>query len=54
LVAIPSLFVSTLAPPAALYTAMRTIPILIHPIGSAARLDNPLITIIVTGLLPHH
>lgn len=42
------------APPATLYTAMRTIPILIHPIGSAARLDNLLMTIIVTGHLPHH
>jgi hypothetical protein len=29
---------------------MRTIPILIHPIDSAARLDNPLMTIIVTGI----
>jgi hypothetical protein len=54
LVAILAFFVSTLAPHTALYPAMRTIPILIHPIGAAARLDNPLMAIIVTEHLPHH
>jgi len=45
----PCLFVSTLAPPAALYAAMRIIPTLMRQIGIAARLDNPLKTMIVKG-----